>query len=630
MGLFDWNNKHTNDEVNLNNSSELNEVDTETSNYTEDNIENNVETNDVDFSTEQLDYDNSLDSEEKTPDKKSGLFGFFSKKKNEIQEESVTEADNTLEKFDENEDIEYSDDEIELNTEEIINETSVNETETPVNETETQETEVENAVEDIDTKKKGILGLFKSKSKDNNESYTKDADTIEQVDDTIEQTANTEENFIDESDNIKTKKKKGLFGLFKKKDKADKSEDIASDNENEQDDDMSEYDEEEFSLIKNSDQRNLDINDQVEEIIEYFTQIKPGVLRDLDKGRITRATFESYVSEYIKDKITKDEEKQKVLFKEFDSFIFTYSILDPLIADDTISDIKCYDWDHIRIKRTGVREDSEVKFVNQKAYLRFVNRVAVKNKVNISDQNALQNFVDTKSSPDARLRFNISTGFVNSSEIPILQIRKTPKRKPTREQLIEAGFFTPEVADYLEKRVTEADGILFTGQGGSGKTTGMNYLIDFVPHTMSGLVIQENDEMFSYTHPDMIFQHTVINHGEGKIEYNLGDLARNGLLTDIDLFVIGEIKGSEALYLLNAVYTGAKGWASVHGASSLEAMNKLADYVKYASDYSQAEVLKMLTHLNTVVFMEKYKVKEIAEVVGYDEKKGDLIYKKIL
>ena len=98
--------------------------------------------------------------------------------------------------------------------------------------------------------------------------------------------------------------------------------------------------------------------------------------------------------------------------------------------------------------------------------------------------------------------------------------------------------------------------------------------------------------MFS-NHPDIAFEHTVTNRGEGKIEYTLQDLARNGLLTDIDFFIIGEIKGGEALYLLNAVYTGARGWASVHGASATEAMKKLVDYIKYNSDYSQEDALQM-------------------------------------
>lgn len=374
--------------------------------------------------------------------------------------------------------------------------------------------------------------------------------------------------------------------------------------------------------------KTRDINDIVDEVIDYFTIAEPIRLNMLERGKLRKEIFVGEVKAYIA-KIVFDPSVQEAVFKGFSSFVWSYDILDDLIADNDVSDIKVYGYNHIRIKRLGKREGSTLSFRSEKHYIKFVEHVALKNKVSISDQNAAQNFVDKESCPEAILRFNITTGFINSSGKPILHIRKIPKTKFTRERLIELGFFDAKIADYLEKRIEAGEGFLFCGKGASGKTTCMNYLIDLIPDYYSGLVIQENEELFS-SHPDIAFEHTVTNRGEGKIEYTLQDLARNGLLTDIDFFIIGEIKGGEALYLLNAVYTGARGWASVHGASATEAMKKLVDYIKYNSDYTQEEALQMLLHLNTVVFMENFKVKEITEVIGYDEQKGDLIYNKVL
>ena len=371
-----------------------------------------------------------------------------------------------------------------------------------------------------------------------------------------------------------------------------------------------------------------DINDIVDEVIDYFTIAEPIRLNMLERGKLKKEIFVDEVKAYIA-KIVSDTSVQEAVFKGFSSFVWSYDILDELIADSDVSDIKVYGYNHIRVKRLGKREGSPLSFRSEKHYTKFVEHVALKNKVSISDQNAAQNFVDKESCPEAILRFNITTGFINSSGRPILHIRKIPKSKLTRDRLIELGFFDAKTADYLEKRIEGGEGFLFCGKGASGKTTCMNYLIDLIPDYYSGLVIQENEELFS-NHPDIAFEHTVTNRGEGKIEYTLQDLARNGLLTDIDFFIIGEIKGGEALYLLNAVYTGARGWASVHGASATEAMKKLVDYIKYNSDYTQEEALQMLLHLNTVVFMENFKVKEITEVIGYDEQKGDLIYNRVL
>lgn len=84
------------------------------------------------------------------------------------------------------------------------------------------------------------------------------------------------------------------------------------------------------------------------------------------------------------------------------------------------------------------------------------------------------------------------------------------------------------------------------------------------------------------------------------------------------------------MYFLNAAYTGHRCWASVHGVNSTEAIDKLADYVKYESDYSKADVLRMLKSLEIVVFMEEFKVKEISEIIGFDETAKTLIYQRVL
>ena len=374
---------------------------------------------------------------------------------------------------------------------------------------------------------------------------------------------------------------------------------------------------------------NVETAELIDEIIDYFTQVDPIKLTLLERGKLDKETFMAEVNQYIKDKMKVSKEKKELVLKGFESFIWKYDIIDELIDDDEISDIKIYDWDHIRVKRLGKRETSEIKFRSEKHFKKFVEHTAMKNKVSISDQNAAQNFTDKYSSDKAILRFNITTGFINSNENYLLAIRKILKNKYTTEQLIEFGFFTQELVDYLKDRIVTGGGILIGGQGGSGKTIALNWLIDRIPHDKSGLCCQENEECFTKTHPDIAFQHTVANRGEGKIEYTLQDICRNGLLLDIDYFIIGEIKGAEALYLFNAVYTGAKGWATVHAASAEEAMKKLVDYIKYNSDYKQEDALQMLKHLDTIIFMKEFKISEVVEVLGWDNEKKDLIYKKV-
>ena len=366
-----------------------------------------------------------------------------------------------------------------------------------------------------------------------------------------------------------------------------------------------------------------------DEIVDYFTRVEKKTIHMVNRELVDKSVLNQMVVKYLADKQLKEEQIEEMV-KMFDAYVFGYHILEPLVNDDMISDIKIIRYDIVRIKKNGKRMTSDIRFKDNGELNRFVEYVAIRNKVNISDINAVQTFTDKHSNPKFILRFNICTPYVNSVPNSYLHIRKVSKVKRGMDYLISAGMMDAATASYLMEQARTARGILFTGKGASGKTTLMNELLEYIPAYRSGLAIQENEELFSDTHPDMMFQHIVMNRGEGKIQYSLQDLARNGLLLDLDYFIIGEIKGGEALYFLNAAYTGHQCWASVHGVSSTEAIDKLADYVKYESDYSKTDVIRMLKTLEVIVFMEDFKVKEISEIVGFSEATQTLIYKRIL
>ena len=371
------------------------------------------------------------------------------------------------------------------------------------------------------------------------------------------------------------------------------------------------------------------LNELFDAMVDYFTKVEKKTMHNVIRGITPKSKLFEEAADYLREKGALNEEIV-VILQKFDRYVFGYHILDSLIDDEEISDIKILGYNKVRIKRNGKRRASGVSFKNNEDVNRFVENVAIKNKVSLSDLNALQNFTDKNTNEKFILRISITTPFINSTDNYYMHIRKTAKQKKDLERLIQDGMLDEETAKYLKEKAENSSGILFTGKGASGKTTLMNALLECIPEDKSGLVIQENEELFSNTHPDMMFQHVVEPRGESKIKYSLKDLAKGGLVMDIDYFVIGEIKGEEALYFLNAAYTGHRCWASVHGINSTEAMNKLADYAKYASDYSRSDLLRMFKSLSVVVFMEDYQVKEISEIVDFDEKTQSLVYKRIL
>lgn len=313
----------------------------------------------------------------------------------------------------------------------------------------------------------------------------------------------------------------------------------------------------------------------------------------------------------------------------FDKYMWGYYILDDLINDEDVSDIKCIGSDHIRVKRLGRRETAKLRFEDPEDYKRFVSMVAVKNKRSLAEVNALLTFTDKDSNPNARLRFCLATPFVSDIDESYLSIRKIPKHKYSLDDLVKKGMLTPAQKRYLADKAVNASGILLTGKGASGKTSLQNALLEVIPHDCSGAVMQENEELFTYPaekggHPDMMFMHIVENSGEGKISYTLADLARKGLVFDLDYYIIGEIKGNEAADFMMASYTGHKCWCTVHGKDSKEGIYKLADYIHQATGYDLAECFRMLTGISCVVYLDHFKVREISEIDGYDFNRKEL------
>ena len=185
-----------------------------------------------------------------------------------------------------------------------------------------------------------------------------------------------------------------------------------------------------------------------------------------------------------------------------------------------------------------------------------------------------------------------------------------------------------DTAELLVQRFREGS-TLICGGNSSGKTTLLNALKETLPDDMAVLVIQQADELTTRFHPDMMFLHSLPGTGESRVNYDLKDISIAGLTMDVDFFIIGEVKGAEAMYLLNAAYTGQICAATIHAPSADRAPDKLVDYAMYESRYSRDELMKMMDCFHTLIFMEHYKVKQIFSCEGYSREQKSLLYKKL-
>ena len=369
-------------------------------------------------------------------------------------------------------------------------------------------------------------------------------------------------------------------------------------------------------------------DERLESLVNDYTTTKQPSLIQMKKGVISRENFLEEARQHIQEYFEVTQEEEQELVKTFEQYIFGYSRLSPLIDDESISDIRIVSYDNIRVKREGVRMDGGVSFQSEKEYRQFVDYVATKNQVNISNMNAIQRFTDTESHPRFILRFTVSMPLINTYREPYLCIRKVPRDFPEIKELIEKQMFNRETAELLIRRFRSGS-TLICGGNSSGKTTLLNALKETLPDNMAVLVAQQADELTTKFHPDMMFLHSLPGNGESQVSYDLKNISIAGLTMDVDFFIVGEVKGAEALYLLNAAYTGQICAATIHAPSADKAPNKLVDYAMHESRYSRNELMKMMDCFETLIFLEHYRVKEIFAGRGWSEEKHDLVYERI-
>ncbi|MCM1091143.1 MAG: Flp pilus assembly complex ATPase component TadA [Butyrivibrio sp.] len=374
-------------------------------------------------------------------------------------------------------------------------------------------------------------------------------------------------------------------------------------------------------------------NDLVEEglrqlVDDYLTQKQTSLIQ-MRRGNLGKEAFLREAAEHLRHRGQTDEELAKQILEAFEQYIFGYSKLSVLIDDKSISDIRVISYDNIRVKREGKRMDAGISFSNEKEYRQFIDYVATKNQVNISNLNAIQRFTDTDSHPDFILRFTLSMPLINTYSEPYLCIRKVPRFFPQIRELIERQMLSEDTARLLVQRFRQGSTIICGGNS-SGKTTLLNALKETLPDNMAVLVTQQADELTTLYHPDMMFLHSLPGTTESKVSYDLKHISIAGLTMDVDYFIIGEIKGEEALYLLNAACTGQLCAATIHASSADKAADKLVDYAMYDSRYSRDELMRMMDCFQTYVFMERYKVRQIYICQGWNEKRRSLVYERIL
>lgn len=367
-----------------------------------------------------------------------------------------------------------------------------------------------------------------------------------------------------------------------------------------------------------------------EMIFEEINNPENKIHLKVQKKQIERNSYLNEIRKRAKREGISEEEVEDVCFL-VNKALWGFGVLDELIEDPDVSDIRMVSEDDIRCKRLGKREDCDIVFGTKEEYERYVEFITNRNNTNISLVNAAQVFTDKDTCPTDILRFSLVSALVNTNGRPTLLIRKIPKVKKTFDDLERVGYLTREQRLYLEHRWETGHGILVCGPNGSGKTTLTNALLDYTPKEKSCVVIQESEELFCEGHPEMVFRKVIPKKNGSSISYTLKDLSKLALMESFDIMVIGEIKGDEAADLSYATYTGSQAMTTVHSNSAAEGYEKIIDYGLDAQpNRSRDHFAKQISSLDTAIFVKDYKIQQILESDGWDKEKQEYKLREVV
>jgi pilus assembly protein CpaF len=315
--------------------------------------------------------------------------------------------------------------------------------------------------------------------------------------------------------------------------------------------------------------------------------------------------------------------------KQLKDILYGFGPLEDLLWLPTISEIMVVDHTRIYIEREGRVEDSGRRFVSNKVTETIIARIVGQVGRSIDKSNPM---VDARMADGSRVNAVIPPLAVSG---PCLTIRKFPERKLTVDQLVAYGSLSETVARFLRAAVLARKNIVVAGGTGTGKTTLLNCLSDFIPNHERIVTIEDTAELQLHKQ-HVVRMETKPPNLEGKGEYTIRDLVKNALRMRPDRVVVGECRGAEALDMLQAMNTGHDGsLTTIHANSANDAILRLEVLVQMAASLPIQSIRRQIAAgVDLIVQLRRMRdkrrlVTEIVEVVDYDEASGNVTMRRL-
>jgi pilus assembly protein CpaF len=361
---------------------------------------------------------------------------------------------------------------------------------------------------------------------------------------------------------------------------------------------------------------------------ERFQRLKAGIHRELVE-RIDLSQVDRMPPDRLKREVRAlaqelsvntaeplSEADRERLVTELQAEIFGLGPLEPLMHDPTISDILVNGPRQVFIERNGVLQQTELVFANNQHVMRIIQRIASMVGRRVDEASPM---VDARLPDGSRVNAIVPP---LSLEGPVLSIRRFGVRLQS-EDLLANGTMPPEILVLLKAAVEARLSMVVAGGTGSGKTTLLNLLSRYIPTDERLVTIEDSAELkLQQTH--VVRLETRPSNLEGIGQVSQRDLVRNSLRMRPDRIIIGEVRGAEALDMLQAMNTGHEGsLTTIHANDTRDALARLEMMVMLANFDIPVAVIRqyIFSAINLVVHLSRLKggprkVMRVSEIVG--------------
>ena len=369
---------------------------------------------------------------------------------------------------------------------------------------------------------------------------------------------------------------------------------------------------------------------------DYLTvksRLHERLLDEIDTSQLL-AQGEEALAEQVEDFIARvlemddlplNEEERERIVEDLKEETLGVGPLAPLVADPAVTDILVNRYDRVYVERYGKIERVGIRFHDNAHLVRIIQRIAARVGRRIDESSPM---VDARLPDGSRVNATLPPITIDG---PTLSIRRFGRKRLNRQELMKLGMFSPAIYQFLEIVVKARRNIVVSGGTGAGKSTFLGAVCEAIPPDERVITIEDAAELI-LDQEHVIRKETRPINIEGQGRITARDLVINSLRMRPDRIIVGEVRGAEALDMLQAMNTGHDGsLTTIHANSPRDAISRLETMVLMAGMELPSRAIReqIASAIDIIVYVRRFddgvrRVERVSELTGMEEQTPQL------